>query len=186
MLGSQYPLIPQGFLGEDVAPFIRQFRRAFNSMLRDVWEPPSQALVESEFYPQVSVSEDDRQIRVQAELPGIDEKDLEIVYEPGYLTLRGEKKEEKKGESESGYTRFSECRYGAFERRIPLRSEVQEGQIQANFDRGLLTISLPKTEEARKQAKRIQIKSGSAQPQVESAAGRGRGQSSSESQQPAH
>ena len=186
MLGSQYPLIPQGFLGEDVAPFIRQFRRAFNSMLRDVWEPPSQGLVEREFYPQVSVSEDERQVRVQAELPGMDEKDIEIVYEPGTLILRGEKKQETKSESESGYATFSECRYGAFERRIPLRSEVQEGQIQANFDRGLLTISLPKTEEARKQAKRIQIKSGAAQPQVEPAAGRGRGPGPSEAQRAAH
>jgi HSP20 family molecular chaperone IbpA len=183
MLRSEYPLLPQSFLGEDVAPLFRSFRRAVDSMLKEPWEPTPVWSAPREFYPQVSVSEDDKLIRVQAELPGLKESDVEIVYEPGYLTVRGEKKEEEK--RESGTTRFSECRYGSFERRIPLRSEVQEGQIQANFDRGVLTISLPKTEAARAQARRIPIKAGTS-PQIEAGSGKTRIQPSSEGAQPAH
>jgi HSP20 family protein len=126
-----------------------------------------------EFYPQVSVSEDEKQIKVQAEIPGMNEKDIEINYEPGYLTLRGEKKEEEQRKSESGQVQFSECRYGSFERRIPLRREIQQDQIQASYDRGVLTISLPKTEEARASAKRIPIRAGGEQQQVESSSSRG-------------
>jgi HSP20 family molecular chaperone IbpA len=183
MLGSEYPLLPQNFLGEDVAPLFRSFRRAVDSMLKEPWEPSPVWSVPREFYPQVSVSEDERQIRVQAELPGLKESDVEIVYEPGYLTVRGEKKQEEKRETDT--TRFSECRYGSFERRIPLRSEVQEGQIQANFDRGVLTISLPKTEAARAQARRIPIKAGAPQ-QLESGSGKTRIQPSSEGAQASH
>ena len=187
MLGSQYSLLPQGFFGEDIAPMIRSFRRAMDSALQDVWEPrwmvPSTR--EREFYPHVSITEDERQVRVQAELPGLKESDVEVSYEPGALTLRGEKREEERRESASGQTRFSECRYGSFERRIPLRSEIQESQIQANFDRGVLTITLPKTEEARAQARRIQIKAGAA-PQLEQPSGRGRAQPSAEGASASH
>lgn len=172
MLRSQYPLLSQSFLGEDVAPLVRNFRRVFDSMLRDVWEPPNLPWGgrAGEFYPQVTVSEDERQIKVQAEVPGMRENDIEITYEPGFLTLRGEKKEEEQRKSESGQVQFSECRYGSFERRIPLRRDIEEDQIQASYDRGVLTISLPKTEEARASSKRIPIRLGSSQ--VETPSGR--------------
>lgn len=179
MLRSQYSLIPQTFFGEDLSPIVRSFQKAINSAFQDVWEPSFPLLAQREFYPQVSVTEDEKQIRVQAELPGLKESDVEIIYEPGYLTLRGEKREEERRESPSGLTKFSECRYGSFERRIPLRSDVQEGQIQANFDRGVLTISMPKTEEARAQARRIPIRAGAA-PQLEQPVSKTRIQPTSE------
>lgn len=166
---------------------LRSFRRALDSALQDVWDvsPEAPRMLQREFYPQVSVSEDEKLIRVQAELPGLKESDVEIIYEPGYLVLRGEKKEEERRESPSGLKKFSECRYGSFERRIPLRAEVQENQIQANFDRGVLTISLPKTEEARAQARRIPIKAG-APKELEQAPSGKRIQPTSEGAQPAH
>ena len=80
---------------------------------------------------------------------------------------------------------YSEWRYGAFERRIPLRVEVQESQIQASFDRGVLTVVLPKTEQSRQQARRIQVKQGAPQ-QIEQSAGRGRGESPSQQPQAPH
>lgn len=187
MLRSQYSLLPQSSFGEDVFPMLRSFRRAFDSALRDVWDvsPELPRVLQREFYPQVSVSEDEKSIRVQAELPGLKESDVEIVYEPGYLILRGEKKEEERRESPSGMTKFSECRYGSFERQIPLRADVQENQIQANFDRGILTISLPKTEEARAQARRIPIKAG-APKELEQAPSGKRIQPTSEGAHPSH
>jgi HSP20 family protein len=175
-----YSLFPQEFFGEDFSPFIRQMQRAVNSALQDVWEPVGFASSrQREFQPEVSVSEDEREIRVKAELPGINENDVEVTYEPGFLVLKGEKKEEEQGEQKERGIRYSEWRYGAFERRIPLRAEVQENQIQANFDRGVLTVCLPKTEESRQQARRIQVKPGAPQ-QLEQSAGRGRGETSAE------
>lgn len=190
MFRSQYSLLPQSSFGEDVFPMLRSFRRALDSAMRDVWDvtPEVPQLLQRDFYPQVSVSEDEKSIRVQAELPGLKESDVEIVFQPGYLILRGEKKEEERRESPSGLTKFSECRYGSFERQIPLRAEVQENQIQANFDRGVLTISLPKTEEARAQARRIPIKAGAPREleQAPSGATGKRIQPSAEGAQPSH
>lgn len=164
---SQYSLIPEGFFADDFAPMIRKMRRAIDSALRDVWEPSEASWdVPRRFDPRVSVSEDEREIRVQAELPGLKESDIEVTYEPGCLILKGEKKEEEQRESKLRGTRYSEWRYGSFERRIPLRVDVQEGQIQASFDRGVLTVCLPKTEQVRLQARRIPVKLG-APPQLE-------------------
>lgn len=176
----QYSLIPQEFFGDEFAPMIRQMQRAMRSALQDVWEPVGFSSIRPrEFQPEVSVSEDEREICVQAELPGLSESDVEVTYEPGYLILKGEKKEEEKRELKERGVRYSEWRYGSFERRIPLRAEVQESQIQANFDRGVLTVSLPKTEQARLQARRIQVKPGAPQ-QLEQSVGRGKGEAPSE------
>ena len=181
---SDYPLIPQEFFGSDFAPIIRQMRRAINSALQDVWEPVGvSSFRQREFQPEVSVSEDEREIRVQAELPGMKENDIEVTYDSGSLILKGEKKEEEQRESKERGTRYSEWRYGAFERRIPLRVEVEESKIQASFDRGVLTVVLPKTEQSRQQARRIQVKQGAPQ-QLEQSAGRGRGESPSQQQAP--
>lgn len=90
---SQLSLLPQSFFGEDFSPMISRMRRAIDSALQDVWEPVAPlADLPRQFQPTVAVSEDDREIRVQAELPGIKESDIEITYEPGYLILKGEKK----------------------------------------------------------------------------------------------
>ena len=186
MARNQYSLIPQELFGEDFSPIIRQMRRAINSALQDVWEPVGvSSFRQREFQPEVSVSENEREIRVQAELPGMKENEIEITYEPGNLILKGEKKEEEQRESKERGVHYSEWRYGAFERRIPLRVEVQESQIQANFDRGVLTVVLPKTEQSRQQARRIQVKQGAPQ-QIEQSAGRGRGESPSPPQQAPH
>ena len=96
MSRSQLSLLPQSFFGEDFAPMISRMRRAVDSALQDVWEPVvNTPEATRQFQPRVSVSEDDREIRVQAELPGIKESDIDITYEPGYLILKGEKKEEE-------------------------------------------------------------------------------------------
>ena len=177
---SQYSLLPQSFFGDDTSPMISRMRRAIDSALQDVWEPVGVTAEEPrQFQPRVSVSEDDREIRVQAELPGLKESDIELTYEPGHLILKGEKKSEEQRESKLRGIRYSEWRYGSFERRIPLRVDVQEGQIQANFDRGILTVSLPKTEQSRLQARKIPVKLG-APPQLEQPAAKGRGEAPSE------
>ena len=164
MFRSDYPLRRSRLFGEELLPFNKNFQRAIDSLLQDVWEPSSTQFALS-FSPQIDVDEDEKQVRIMAELPGLNENDIEIVYEPGQLILRGEKREGEKREGEKresprGRGRYEERRYGAFERRLPLRSDIEEGQIQASFDRGVLTITLPKSAEARAQARRIPIKVG--------------------------
>jgi HSP20 family protein len=166
MFRSEYPFFRgagpgrRGLFGEDLLPIPRSFQRALDSMLQDIWEPLPALAISAAFSPQVDVDEDEKQVKVMAELPGLSEGDVEIVYEPGQLILRGEKREEERREYPRGRGRYEERRYGAFERRIPLRAEIEEGQIQASFDKGVLTVSLPKSAEARAQARKIPIKLG--------------------------
>lgn len=104
-------------------------------------------------WPNVEVSETDREIRVTAELPGLEEKDVEVLLDGDVLTLRGE----KHSETEDKDRQFSERYYGQFERRIALGTEVEEDKIEARFKNGVLTIAMPKTERAQSKAKRIAI-----------------------------
>jgi HSP20 family protein len=106
-------------------------------------------------WPSVEVSDGEKEIRVTAEVPGLEDKDIEVLLGDGVLTLKGE----KRSEIEDKDKQFSERFYGRFERRIPLGCEVQEDKVDAQFRNGVLTVSLPKSEQAQSQVKRIAIKS---------------------------
>ncbi len=185
MFRSDYPLRRNRLFGEELLPLPRNIQRVFDSFLQDMWEPHAPLAVSAAFIPQIDIDEDEKQVKVLAELPGLKEGDVEIVFEPGLLILRGEKKEEEKRELAKGRGRYEERRYGAFERRIPIRSQIEEGQIQASFDRGVLVVSLPKSAEARAQAHRIPVKAGAVEPQPEQPM-RGREQPPAQSGQAAH
>jgi len=104
-------------------------------------------------WPSVEVSETDKDIRITAEMPGLEEKDVDVLLEDGMLTLRGE----RKSETESADRHFSERFYGRFERRIPLDTEVEQDKVDAAFKNGVLTVTLPKTPQAQSKARRIPI-----------------------------
>ena len=104
-------------------------------------------------WPNVEVAETDKEIRVTVELPGLEEKDVEVTLDDDVLTLRGE----KRSEAEDKGRQFSERYYGHFERRISLGTEVDEERIEARFKNGVLTITMPKTERAQSKARRIAI-----------------------------
>jgi HSP20 family protein len=104
-------------------------------------------------WPSVEVSDGEKEIRVTAEVPGLEEKDVEVLLEDGVLSLKGE----KRSETEDKDRQFSERFYGRFERRIPLGYEVEEDKVSADFKNGVLTVTLPKTEKAQTKAKRIAI-----------------------------
>jgi len=104
-------------------------------------------------WPSVEISDMDKEIHVMAEVPGLEEKDIEVLLDGDVLTLRGE----KRSETEDKDRQFSERVYGRFERRIPLGVEVDEDRIVARFHNGVLTVVLPKTEQAQSQVKRIPI-----------------------------
>lgn len=105
-------------------------------------------------WPKVEISETAGDIKVTAEIPGVEEKDLEILLDDDVLTLRGE----KRAESGAKERQFSERHYGRFERRIPLGYEVGPDKIDARFRNGVLTVVLPKSERAQSRVKRIAIK----------------------------
>jgi HSP20 family protein len=106
--------------------------------------------------PQVDVHENDKQYTIEAELAGMSDKDVELVVKDDVLMLRGEKKEEKK-EEKKDYLR-TERSYGSFERSFVLPDGVDRDKISAAFKNGVLTITLPKTEKAQKETKKIEIK----------------------------
>lgn len=106
--------------------------------------------------PSIDVSETDEDYEVEAELPGMDEKDISLEFRDGMLTLKGERKEEKSGKN----VHWTERRYGTFQRSFPVPDGVDESRITARFKNGVLTVSLPKRPEAQKQSRKIEVKSG--------------------------
>ena len=110
--------------------------------------------------PAMEIVEKDDALVVTAELPGVKTGEVDITLEDGVLTIRGEKKEEKKeGEPNSKFHMW-ERRYGSFQRSFTLPNEVETEKIAAKFDNGLLTVTLPKTEKAKVQGRKIPISAG--------------------------
>jgi len=115
-------------------------------------------LAAGDFMPRVDVKEDDKAITVTAELPGMDERNIDVTLSGDALTIKGEKHEEIEDKGKDYYR--SECRYGSFHRVILLSAEVDENKAEADFKKGVLKIRLPKTAEAQRSRKKIEIKSG--------------------------
>lgn len=106
--------------------------------------------------PAVDVAEKDKEYEITAELPGMEEKDIELKLSNGMLTIKGEKKEEKEERQKDYY--MSERRYGSFMRSFQVPEGVDTAKIEAAFSKGVLTVKLPKTAEAQKSEKTITIK----------------------------
>jgi len=107
--------------------------------------------------PAIDVVEKEKEYQISAELPGIDEKDIEVSVTDGVLTVKGEKKEQKE-EKDKNYHRL-ERQYGSFQRSFELPPSIDQGKIEAKFEKGVLTLTLPKTAEAQEKPKTIAIKS---------------------------
>jgi len=108
--------------------------------------------------PAVDVAETDKAYEITAEVPGLAEKDLEVKLTSGALTIRGEKQEDKEQRKKDYY--ISERRYGAFERSFRLPEGIDTEKIDASFKNGVLKVVLPKTPEAQKAEKKIDVKAG--------------------------
>lgn len=106
--------------------------------------------------PAVDLTEDDKTYKVTAELPGMDEKDIDVTVSGGALVIKGEKKEEKEEKDKNYY--LSERSYGSFQRSFSLPEGVDQDKIAANFAKGVLTVTLPKTADAQKTQKKIEVK----------------------------
>jgi HSP20 family protein len=138
-------------------PFLalhREMNRLFDDMFNGFGLPSrGPSLMEGRFsWPRVELAESDKELKVTAELPGMDEKDVQVELARGVLVIRGEKKVESEGDGKL----FSERYYGSFERQIPLDG-IDQDKADASFRNGVLTVTLPKSEEARQSVKRIAI-----------------------------
>jgi HSP20 family protein len=162
--GRNRASVPSTFQGEEMSPFVtlhREMNRLFDDIFNrfDAGMPslfsrtPGWAGAWGGGWPSLEVNATDNEVRVSAELPGMDEKDIEVLVDNDVLTIRGE----KKAESEDKGRRFSEHYYGRFERSLALPFEVDEEKAEASFKNGVLTITIPKSASAKDTAKRIAI-----------------------------
>ena len=105
--------------------------------------------------PAVDIAETEKGFRVTAELPGMKKEDVEVSVSQGLLTIKGEKREERE-EKDKGY-HLSERRFGSFQRSFRLPSHADVDRIDAKFDNGVLTLTVPKSADALKSEKKIKI-----------------------------
>jgi len=107
-------------------------------------------------WPRVDMDESDEEIRITAELPGVDKDSIHVSVSNDRVTIRGEKKEEEEKE-ERGYHKLERF-YGSFQRNFRLPCEVETDRVDASFRNGVLTLKLPKSPSARERIKKIPIR----------------------------
>ncbi|NRP75677.1 Spore protein SP21 [Ensifer psoraleae] len=135
--------------------------RLFDDFAPNLWHRPlasalmRRRLSELEVAPAVDLAETEKSYEITCELPGMEERDIEVAISNGILTIRGEKQEEKQEKKE--YV-LSERRYGSFQRTFRMPDGVDAEKIAANFSKGVLSVTLPKTQEAQQNERTIQIK----------------------------
>jgi HSP20 family protein len=105
--------------------------------------------------PAIDIVEKDKAFEVTAELPSLDAKNIDLQLSDGMLTIKGEKQEDKEEKTKDRYV--SERRYGSFRRSLQIPDSVDAEKIEANFKGGVLTVTLPKSQEAAKKQKTIPV-----------------------------
>ncbi|RKK03841.1 Hsp20/alpha crystallin family protein [Pseudoroseomonas wenyumeiae] len=149
-------------------PFLnlhREMNRLFDDVIRGGGVPAGSAgggQASMLLAPHMDVSETDGEIRIQAEMPGVTEQDIDVSLNQDVLTIRGEKKQERKEERQGVH--FTERNFGTFQRSLRLPFSINPDQVQARFENGVLTVTLPKGQ-PQEQVRRIQVQ-GSQQAQA--------------------
>lgn len=156
------PVKRNGGVHQPMDAVFREMNRMMERFFDDPWSLPSMRedswfgdFSPERFIPSIDISDHKKYLKITAEMPGMDRDDVEISIQDGMLFLKGEKRAEEMTEEE-GYYR-TERSFGAFQRVIPLPDEVDAAQAEATFDKGVLTIKLPKTHSSN--TKKIEIKS---------------------------
>jgi HSP20 family protein len=153
---SGVPDVWRSFRGEMDRLFDRfgfpSLRRVFD--MEPAWRPLSSFGVSA---PPIDISEDEKAYKIAAELPGLDAADVDVSVSGDMLVLKGEKRQKKEEKDKNYY--FSERTYGAFQRAFELPASVERDKIAADFAKGVLTITMPKTPAAQQQSKKIEVKS---------------------------
>jgi HSP20 family protein len=144
----------------DVADPFSILHHDMDSMLEDFWGgfdlEPFWGGHAASFIPNVDVTENDKEIRISAELPGLNDKDIDVTLNHDSITIRGEKKEEKEDKGKDYCC--MERSYGSFCRTIPLHVEIESGKAAASYKKGVLTVKIPKSLKAIEENKKISVK----------------------------
>lgn len=153
-------LIPRRWKREESLPSVwpQDFRREFDDLVNRFFGEESLLpgkLFGRPFSPAVDVTENDREIVVKAELPGIDQENLKVDLANGVLTIRGEKKEEKEEKGDNIYR--VERSFGSFSRSFRLPCEVQEDKAEAKYKDGILSLTLPKAETSKRTSIKVKV-----------------------------
>jgi HSP20 family protein len=150
-------VLPSRDLWEPFGSLRRNMERLFEDFSPDFgWGAPAAA--GTNVAPRIDVSETESELKIEAELPGVEEKDLEIVLSNGRLTIKGEKKQEKE-EKKKDY-HLVERSYGSFARTIGLPFAADPERVKASFNKGVLTVTVPKPPEVKAKEKKIPIGKG--------------------------
>lgn len=146
-------LMPWKPFRKEMEPFRREMERLWDRFFGETWLSRPFAEV---WQPSADIIETETGIVVKADLPGLDASDIDVSISEDVLTVKGEKRkeEEKTGERYHSVERY----YGSFQRSFRLPTSVQMDKVEATFEKGVLTISLPKTEEAKKKEIKVQVK----------------------------
>jgi HSP20 family protein len=122
------------------------------------WSLQSARWPSSVMVPDLDVHDNDKSMTIEVELPGVEEKDVTVTYNNGYLTIKGEKRTQREEKKDNYY--LAERSFGSFERSLRLPDTLDESKIEARFDKGVLKISAPKRPGAQKAERKIEIGKG--------------------------
>ncbi len=136
--------------------FNKDFNDLVNSFFNGWLDFPEERRFAAKNEPKIEVSENEKEVTVRAEVPGMKEDDIDLeLSSDGYLTISGEKKQERKEEHKGSY--FSEISYGSFSRTVPLPWDLKFDAAKADFENGVLTISVPKSSDEQGKKHKIAI-----------------------------
>jgi HSP20 family protein len=169
--------MPTARWSEDTDPFLamrREMNRLFDDVFGGFGLPTAfgPALRQMPVAPKIDVSETDNEIQVTAEMPGIDQNDVEVLLEDDRLIIRGEKKEEREDKDRNYHLR--ERVEGAFSRTLPLPFAPDPNQVKAEFKNGVMTITIPKPQEVKQKQHRIEVQKDTSAPSEPSVSRTGR------------
>jgi HSP20 family protein len=158
MIRDLVPVLPRSISrlnDRGLVSFRDAIDRMFDSVVNDFDYTMSGNTLGMDFTPRLEMDDKGDEIILSAELPGLTDKDVQVELNKDMLTIRGEKKSHREEKSASGY--FNERGYGSFERTIRLPSDVLKDKIDAAVKDGILTVTLPKSHEAKKEIKKIAV-----------------------------
>ncbi len=160
LIPREKPSLPSMWRDDLLDPFV-SFRREVDRIFDDFFSDFGRGLRRARadwgaVTPEIDVAETDKELVVTAELPGLNEKDFEVTLSGDLITIKGEKKAEQ--EERQGDTTYMERRFGSFARTIRLPFEVRDEKVDARYEKGVLTIRVPKPPEAQRAMRRIEVK----------------------------
>ena len=138
-------------LNRDMDRIVNHFNRDFFDTTSFDFHPISK----QSYFPKVDVTETKNDFLISAELPGMDDKDVDVTLDNGTLSLKGEKKIEKEDKQQEYYS--AERSYGSFQRSFQIPETIDQNKIAASFIKGILAVKLPKVPEAKEEVKNIPI-----------------------------